>query len=337
MREDAMKAVIYSIRNCWATIRLGVFCRMGGGRILSRPARFFMRQLILGVILLVMGSAPGMAASLTFPAIAEPPSPEHHTGKLIFVELVTPDLDRAKQFYAGLFGWTFRDFQSGGTKYAEAFLDSRPVGGLIHREIPSGEHRQPVWLSFFSVTDVDTAKKIAVQNGAKVLFDSHDLPDRGKEAVLRDPQGAVFAVLSSSSGDPPDVLAPPGDWIWGSLITSDPDTDAAFYQNVFNYEVFDLPAAPGMQHLLLSSDNYARASVNSIPANRPQAHPHWLNYVRVEDAVKMAEKAVSLGGRILVEPRVDRHGGKVAVVADPSGAAFGLLEWQETESKEVPR
>jgi len=40
---------------------------------------------------------------------------------------------------------------------------------------------------------------------------------------------------------------------------------------------------------------------------------------------------------VLVEPRVDRHGGKVAVVADPTGAPFGLLEWSDTENKEVTK
>ena len=161
----------------------------------------------------------------------------------------------------------------------------------------------------------------------------HNLPDRGREAVFADPQGAVFAVLASSSGDPPDVLAEPGEWIWSSLVTSDPDTDAAFYQTLFDYEVFELPAAPGHQHLMLATDNYARASANTLPVNKPGSHPHWLNYVRVDDTVKMIEKVVALGGRVLVEPRVDRHGGKIAVVADPSGAPFGLIEWPDTESK----
>lgn len=128
-----------------------------------------------------------------------------------------------------------------------------------------------------------------------------------------------------------------GQWIWSSLRTSDPGTAAAFYQTLFDYEVFDLPSDDGTQHLLLASDNYARATVNALPANRPNAYPHWLNYIRVEDAVKMTAKVVALGGRVLVEPRVDRHGGKVAVVADPSGAHFGLLEWPDTESKQVPK
>jgi predicted enzyme related to lactoylglutathione lyase len=236
-----------------------------------------------------------------------------------------------------LFGWTFRDIQADGTKYAGAFLDGHAVAGLIHKDVPAGKPRQPAWLSFISVRDVDAAREIALQHGAKVLFEPHSVPDRGRQAVFADPQGAVFAVLASTSGDPPDVLAAPGEWIWSSLITSDPDADAAFYQALFDYEVFDLPADKGAQHLLLASDNYARATANTLPANKPTIHPHWLNFVHVEDAVKMAAKVVALGGRVLVQPRIDRHGGKVAVVADPQGAPFGLLEWPDTESNEVTK
>jgi predicted enzyme related to lactoylglutathione lyase len=299
--------------------------------------RYFLKQALFAAIFGVSGAAQVMASPLQLPAIVEPASEEHHVGKVIFVELVTPDLAAAKQFYAGLFGWTFRDIQAGGTEYAEAILDGHPVAGLMHRDVPADKHRQPAWLSFIAVSDVDAAKEIALQHGAKVLFEPHSIPDRGREAVFADPQGAIFAVLASSSGDPPDVLAAPGDWIWSSLITSDPDTDAAFYQALFDYEVYELPADDGAQHLMLASGNYARASANTLPANKPNMHPHWLNFVHVEDAVKMTEKVVALGGRVLVEPRVDRHGGKVAVVADPLGAPFGLLEWPDTDSKEVTK
>jgi predicted enzyme related to lactoylglutathione lyase len=299
--------------------------------------RLFFRQGLLAAILGAASAAPAVASPLQMPALVEPASQEHHVGKVIFVELVTPNLAAAKQFYAGLFGWTFHDIQDGGTKYAEAFLDGRPVAGLIHKDVPAGQHRQPAWLSFIAVRDVDAVKKIALQHGAKVLFEPHNIPDRGREAVFADPQGAVFAVLASSSGDPADVLAAPGEWIWSSLITRDPDADAAFYQTLFDYEVFELPAGEGTQHLMLASDSYARASANTLPANGPETHPHWLNYVRVDDTVKMTAKVVALGGRVLVEPRVDRHGGKVAVVADPLGAPFGLLEWPDTESKEVTK
>ena len=276
-----------------------------------------------------------MASVLQLPALVEPATQEHHTGKIIFTELVTPDLALAKQFYSELFGWTFNDIQNDTTEYAEAFIKGYPVGGLIHRAVPAGDNRQPAWLTFISVTDVDTAKDLAVQNGAKVLFGPKDIPFRGREAVLADPQGAVFAILASSSGDPPDVLPAPGEWIWSSLITSDADSAAAFYQALAGYEVFDLTPDNSAQHLLLSSDSYARASVNTLPTNRPDNHPHWLNYVRVKDTVKMAEKVAKLGGHVLVAPHLDRHGGKIAVVADPQGAPFGLIEWPETENIKV--
>jgi uncharacterized protein len=292
------------------------------------------RRSFFAALISVAATGLAVAAASQLPPLVEPASQEHHVGKVIFAELVTPDLAAAKQFYGGLFGWTFSDIQSGKVEYAAASLDGHLVAGLIHRDFSTGEHKKPAWLSFIAVRDADATQNVAVQHGAKVLFAPHSFPDRGREAVLADPQGAVFAVLASSSGDPPDVLAEPGEWIWSSLITSDPDAGAAFYQSLFDYEIFDLPADEGAQHLLLATDNYARASANSWPGNKA-VHPHWLNYVRVEDADKMAAKAVGLGGRILVEPRVDRHGGKVAVVADPAGAAFGLLEWPDTQSKEV--
>ena len=207
----------------------------------------------------------------------------------------------------------------------------------MQRDVPTGEHRQPAWLTFISAANVDAVQAAAIQHGAKLLFGPRDFPDRGREAVFADPQGAVFAVLGSSSGDPPDVLAAPGEWIWSSLITSDPDTAAAFYKALFGYEVHELPAAAGAEHLLLASDDYARASVNSLPPGVANTYPHWLSYVRVEDAVSMAEKVVALGGRVLVAPRIDRQGGKVAVVADPQGAPFGLLEWPSTQSKQAHR
>ena len=280
---------------------------------------------------------PTPAASAEMPALVAPPSAENHVGKVIFVELVTPDLDASKQFYTALFGWTFHDVSASGMEYAEASIEGRPVAGLVHRAVPSGEHRQPAWLTFIAVRDVDAVRKTALQHGAKVLLEPHDVPNRGREAVFEDPQGAVFAVLASSSGDPPDVLSAPGEWIWSSLLTSDADGDAAFYQALFDYEVFDLPSENDGAHLMFASDNYARASANSLSGKLASARPHWLNYVRVEDVTTVAAKVASLGGRILVAPHLDRHGGMIAVVADPFGAPFGLLQWTSEDDKEVTK
>jgi predicted enzyme related to lactoylglutathione lyase len=206
---------------------------------------------------------------------------------------------------------------------------------MVYRAaLPAGQ-RQPAWLGFIAVTDVDAAQKSAVGAGARSLLAPHDFPGRGRMAVLADPQGAVFGIVASTSGDPPEVLADSGDWIWSSLFTNDPDTAAAFYQTLFDYEVFADPEPERAQHLILASGGYSRAAANPLPS--AMAHPHWLQFVRVDNTAATTQKAVSLGGKVLLAPRDDRHGGKIAIIADPQGAPVGLLEWPEDrDTKGLP-
>ena len=109
---------------------------------------------------------------------------------------------------------------------------------------------------------------------------------------------------------------------------------------MFGYDVFDLPEAQDARHLILASENYSRASVNPIPPAWTAATPRWLNFIRVDDATATSARVTALGGRVVQPPRVDRQGGKIAVMADPAGhgidveesrlgAAFGLMEWPE--------
>ncbi len=299
-------------------------------------ARHLLPYGLCALFLCATGVATAKVAPFELPPLVEPATAEHHVGKVIWLDLMTPDLAGAKQFYSGLFGWTFRDIHVGKTDYAIAYLDGQPVGGVFQRPEPSGTHRQPAWLTFFAVRDVDAAERTAVKHGAKVVFVPRSYPQRGRQAVFADPEGAYFAVLASTSGDPSDVLALPGDWIWSALLTPDPDKDAAFYQALFDYDAFGLQSGDGLDHVILSSDDYARASVNALPTNSSRPHPRWVNFVRVLDADAAAAKAAALGGRVLVAPHIDRHGDKIAVVADPAGASFGLMEWSDTDSKKEP-
>ena len=306
-------------------------------------ARNLLRQGLCAALLYAAATATvhaALGAAVVLPPLTQPASGEHHVGKVIWADLVTPDLGGAKRFYGGLFGWTFRDVP-GDRNYAVALLDGEPVAGLFQKALPAGQSQQPAWLTFLAVRDVDAAQQAALQEGGKVLSEAHNYAHRGRQAVLADPDGAVFAVLAAEGGDPPDYLAAPGEWIWSSLLVRDPKQETAFYKSLFGYDVYDLASEGGSegdaQHYILSSDNYARAGLNALPADSMRRHPHWLNFVRVTDATDTAKKAVALGGRVLVEPRIDRHGGHVAVLADPSGAPFGVMEWSDTDTKQEPQ
>ena len=77
--------------------------------------------------------------------------------------------------------------------------------------------------------------------------------------------------MAAEGGDPPDYLAAPGEWIWSSLRVADPKRETAFYKSLFGYDVYDLASERGnegdAQHYILSSDDYARAGLNALPAD----------------------------------------------------------------------
>jgi predicted enzyme related to lactoylglutathione lyase len=294
-------------------------------------------SILMSVLIFCTGMPAAGAADFELPALNTPPSTEHHPGKMVWADLVTPDLAAAEKFYGALFGWTFQRIRAGSSDYAVAMLDGRPIGGIMEKPIPAGERHQSAWLTFMAVGDLDGAKRVATSHGAKVLADSRSYPLRGRQCVLSDPEGAVFAILASSSGDSPDYLPVSGEWIWSSLHAKDAGAEAAFYQGLFGYDVFDLPGDDGLEHLILSNDNYARASANTFAGTSPHRHPHWLNYVRVDHAADLTAKVLAMGGRVLVEPHADRHGGMIAVVADPAGAPFGLMEWTDSDTKAEPK
>jgi predicted enzyme related to lactoylglutathione lyase len=298
-----------------------------------------MMGLVIGVLgaVFLLPAATALAAPPMLPPLSEAATGEHHVGKVVWAELITPDLAAAERFYGGLFGWTFRDTKAGVTDYALVLLDGRPIGGLVSQPIPAGQKRQPAWLTFLAARDVDAVQRAALAHGGKVLVRPYTYPSRGRQAILTDPQGAAFGVLASQTGDPPDYLAEPGEWIWSSVLAKNPDTDAAFYRALFGYDVFDLPSDDNLRHVILSNDDFARVGVNQLPADSARRHSHWLDFVRVNDATDAAQKATALGGRVLVEPRVDRHGGKLAVLADPAGAPFGVMEWSLGDTQEEPK
>jgi predicted enzyme related to lactoylglutathione lyase len=75
--------------------------------------------------------------------ILHPAPQERHPGKMIFAELVTPDLASAKQFYGGLFGWTFQDSRMGAHRdYGETYCGSQ-IEESMHKVLDGENHGSP--------------------------------------------------------------------------------------------------------------------------------------------------------------------------------------------------
>jgi len=250
-------------------------------------------------------------------------------GKFIWADLVTDDVASARKFYGPLFGWTFRDVGN----YTIAANDERPLAGMFQRPRPNNPDARPRWFGYISVANVAGVQQTVTNAGGKVMAAPRRMPDRGEQAVFADPEGAMFGVVKSSSGDPEDFLPDPGDWIWIQLFSRDAGKAADFYKAVGGYDVLENTASNRLSDYILASEGYARATIRTIPKEREQLKPNWLPFVRVKSVAETAARAKQLGGQVLLEPNADLFDGKVAVIADPAGAAIGVLEWTEKLQK----
>jgi predicted enzyme related to lactoylglutathione lyase len=127
---------------------------------------------------------------------AEPqqPSPDT-TGLAGWRELHAGDWGSAFAFYSGLFGWTKAeaiDMGPMGTYQLFATGDV-PAGGMMTK--PQAEPH-PYWLYYFNVDGIKAAAKRVKDKKGEVLSGPHQVPGGSWIIQCRDPQGAMFALVS---------------------------------------------------------------------------------------------------------------------------------------------
>jgi predicted enzyme related to lactoylglutathione lyase len=118
-------------------------------------------------------------------------------GTPIWNEVMTPDIPRATQFYADVLGMGSQTSPMGDQTYTTITnVEERMVGGAMN---PPMEGVPPHWNVYFNVEDVDATVAKAVELGGQVVAPGFDVPDVGRMAVLSDPQGAMFNLMSGDT------------------------------------------------------------------------------------------------------------------------------------------
>jgi uncharacterized protein len=240
-------------------------------------------------------------------------------GMFVWRELKTDDVDGARRFYAELFRWSWRAEDMGPAgKYWLASRDDQQVGGVMQK--PPGVSLASTWSSYVLVDDVDAAAERCRAAGGQVLRAPEDFPRVGRFAVLSDPWGAAFSPFRACGPESVPLRPGPGTFCWETLVTPDPGGAIAFYGKVVG---FGTGPTQNDEETLFTA---GQASVADIQPARAGGPSYWATYVEVESAEGTRDRAVAIGGKVLV-PRIDvPKVGIVAVIADPSGAALGLFQ-----------
>jgi predicted enzyme related to lactoylglutathione lyase len=262
-----------------------------------------------------------------WPPITDPPTGTYTPGKWVWAELLTRDVGRAAEFYGAVFGWTFATYgpKDDAKTYTQVSSNGTPIAGMVFLN-PRDRSMKPDarWVGIASVADPKLVEGRVLNAGGKVLMAPRKLGERGDAALFADPEGGVFGVLHSATGDPEDYVADENGWLWAELWADNAPAMAKFYATVGGYDV-DAGASAGTDKgFHLESGGYSRAGI--LPKPLPNTPTAWILYVRVKDVAATVAKAQAAGGRIVIEP-MQARGTKVALIVDPTGAPFAVAEW----------
>jgi len=269
----------------------------------------------------------GGCSTIEFTPITTTPTQVHHPGKFVWHDLLTDDLAAAREFYGGLFGWSFAE----KGRYTTVLNDGKAIAGMIELKPESTEQDAARWIASLSVTDVDEATAFVQRSGGSVYQGPGELKNRGRFALVGDPQGAQLALLRSSSGDPGDRDAAIGGWLWDELWSSTPAESAAFYRQLGEYT----QVRERSDYAILEREGRWRGGIRTIATEGVRVR--WVPVVRVADPVEVTERTEMLGGRVLVKPGEPPSDGSSALIADPSGGLVILQRWPATSASREPR
>ena len=117
-------------------------------------------------------------------------------GAFSWFELMTNDVDAAKDFYSKLFGWETEKMEmEGGMIYTVVKVNGEAAGGMMG--MPSGAGGMPsMWGIYVTVDDVDETARSVKKMGGKVLVAPQDIPQVGRFCVFQDPQGAILSAIT---------------------------------------------------------------------------------------------------------------------------------------------
>jgi uncharacterized protein len=241
-----------------------------------------------------------------------------------WVDLQTTDQSAAKQFYAGLFGWTYDDqaMPEGGGVYSMAMLGDQTVAAIAPQPPDmAAAGAPPMWNTYLAVDNVDDAVAKVVAAGGQVAMQPFDIMDAGRMAFVMDPSGAGVALWQANQHIGATLVNEPGTVTWNELVTSDPSA-TKFYEQVLGMTTSTMDMGQGEYTLF----NVGGQMVGgSTPPQMEGVPNHWYVYFAVADADATAAKAKELGGAVLAEP-FDTPVGRMAAVRDPQGAVFSIIK-----------
>jgi uncharacterized protein len=237
-----------------------------------------------------------------------------------WVDLGTPDIAKATEFYSALFGWNVPTGPPEAGGYAIAELRGRAIAGLGPQMNPG----PPVWATYVNVDDTDAVVAKVAGAGGTAFMEPMDVLDVGRMAFFSDPQGATIGVWQPKLHKGAGIVNEPGTLTWNELVTTDTDGAAAFYAEIFGWGALTHGEGAGAYTEFQVAGRSIAGMMAKTPEMPAEMPSYWGVYFAVADTDASAAQVTSLGGTIMMPP-MDIEPGRFAIAIDPTGAMFSVI------------
>jgi uncharacterized protein len=166
-------------------------------------SRIGRRWLIASFASLPVFAATAPLTQTAYSAEATPSADQ--VGSIWWNELNAHDTEKARDFYAKVAGWTpkttslddpSRPAKPGEPEYTTFHAKGQEAAGMSKLEDGESEERGARWVPYIQVANVDAAVRSAEEMGGKIIESPYDVPKVGRLAVVEDPQGAIFGLVT---------------------------------------------------------------------------------------------------------------------------------------------
>jgi hypothetical protein len=251
---------------------------------------------------------------------------EYLPGEFCWADLMTADLERAKRFYAGLFGWTAEDQDTqGGPPYVQFMHGGRTAAGMgVMNEAMRAAGAPCTWNTYVQVSDVGAATDTAAGLGASVVLPVMQVVEAGWMSIIQDPEGAYISLWQPVKHAGAGWAGDPGGACWFELATRDPEGAKQFYGDLFGWTYRASHQAP-TSYAVVQCGGVEQGGMIEMNEEWEGMPPCWGVYFEVADIAAAVEKVPALGGHVEVAPFEVPEVATIAVVADDQGAFFYLM------------
>src|SRR5215217_6704057 len=248
----------------------------------------------------------------------------YEPGTFCWVGLATSDPAAAERFYTSLLGWEAKELSGGEAGTYTMLRRSAHDVAILYRQQPEARAAgaPPHWTSYISVVDADaTAARAGELGGAAVFRQPFDVLDAGRVAAISDPTGAIVSLWQPRSRIGATLVNEVGALCWNELATTYVERAKSFFATLLGWEY--QTAASG--YVSIKNAGTPNGGMREQTAQERGKEPSWLPYFKVEKVNATVSKAEQIGGCGPVR-NAEVSIGPFAVIADPQGAAFAVLE-----------